>query len=145
MGSFGSPFFASDEPALERVSRQAIPMNCWHGCEGSNRANLARRRSSLLENCGETSAAPVPFAVLLRRRNNKRIAMATTKKTAAKKKVRVASIPIVVYRPSGSFSAPVGSTFAILPGGALVLQHSTTGNLFTHAFAPGDWTSVNQK
>ena len=68
----------------------------------------------------------------------------TEKKAALKKRVQALTISIIVYRQGGSFTAPVGSTFGILPSGALIIQHSTTPNLLTHAFAPGEWKSVNQ-
>ena len=78
--------------------------------------------------------------------------MATIKKEkptaekASSRRVRTLAVPIVLYRSAGSvFNAPTGSTFGILPSGALVIQHPSSGNSFTHAFAPGDWVSVNQK
>lgn len=74
--------------------------------------------------------------------------MVTAKKAARKspKKPGVTAVAVptyVVRTGKAGFTCPPGSTITVLPSGALVVHHPTYPNAYTHAFAPGQWLTVN--
>jgi hypothetical protein len=58
-------------------------------------------------------------------------------------KAKTAPRSFNVYRPSphNTFTAPMGSTFSIAAGGVLLINDSS--GVTTHAFAIGEWSTVN--